>query len=73
VDAVVRTDVVAHRGRIELRLLGLVRKFGQQHWGQDLIEYGLLIGVITLAAILAVVALGGKVAPYFSTLEGAMP
>jgi Flp pilus assembly pilin Flp len=38
-----------------------------------MIEYGLLVGVITLAAILALVALGGKVAPYFSTLEGAMP
>lgn len=64
----------ARRGLMTIiRLVGLVRGFGRQDRGQDLIEYGLLIGVITLAAILALVALGGKVAPYFSTLEGAMP
>jgi Flp pilus assembly pilin Flp len=41
--------------------------------GQDLIEYGLLIGIITLASVLAVAAIGGKVVAYFTTLNGAMP
>jgi pilus assembly protein Flp/PilA len=41
--------------------------------GQDLIEYGLLIGVITVASLLAITAIGGKVAPYFANLNAAMP
>jgi Flp pilus assembly pilin Flp len=68
-----RTATAAHQGLMKLRLRELVCKFGRQQWGQDLIEYGLLIGIITLAAIVALVAVGGKVAPYFNTLEAAMP
>jgi pilus assembly protein Flp/PilA len=41
--------------------------------GQDLIEYGLLIGVITLASVLAVSTIGGKVVSYFTTLSSTMP
>lgn len=41
--------------------------------GQDLVEYGLLLGIITLAAVLAVVSLGGKVNTYFTTVDTAMP
>ena len=41
--------------------------------GQDLIEYGLLIGVITVASLLAITAIGGKVVPYFANLNTAMP
>ena len=41
--------------------------------GQDLVEYGLLIGVITLASLLAITAIGGKVVPYFTNLNTAMP
>jgi len=41
--------------------------------GQDLIEYGLLIGIITLASVLAMTAIGGKVAGYLSTLSTTMP
>jgi Flp pilus assembly pilin Flp len=41
--------------------------------GQDLIEYGLLIGIITLASVLAITAIGGKVTAYFSSLNAAMP
>ena len=37
--------------------------------GQDLIEYGLLIGIITVGAIAAIIAIGPKVANYFSTLN----
>jgi len=41
--------------------------------GQDLIEYGLLIGIITLASVLAVVSMGGKVSSYFGNVNGLMP
>jgi Flp pilus assembly pilin Flp len=38
--------------------------------GQDLIEYGLLIGIITVGAIAAIVSIGPKVVKYFTTLDG---
>ena len=41
--------------------------------GQDLIEYGLLIGIITLASVLAMTAIGDKVAGYLTELSTAMP
>ena len=41
--------------------------------GQDLIEYGLLIGIITVACIAAIKAIGPKVAGYFNTLSGDLP
>ena len=41
--------------------------------GQDLIEYGLLIGIITVGAIAAILAIGPKVSNYFSTLNTALP
>jgi Flp pilus assembly pilin Flp len=41
--------------------------------GQDLIEYSLLIGIITLASVLAITAIGGKVAAYLEHLNTAMP
>ena len=41
--------------------------------GQDLIEYGLLIGIITLASVLAITTIGGKVVAYFTSLNAAMP
>jgi len=41
--------------------------------GQDLIEYGLLIGIITVGAITAILAIGPKVAAYFNNLNNALP
>lgn len=43
------------------------------HEGQDLIEYGLLIGIITVATVLAMTSIGTKVKGYFTTLNAAMP
>ena len=52
------------------RLLGrLVR----EEDGQDLIEYGLLVGVITIGAIVAIAAIGPTVAGYFASLNAALP
>ena len=41
--------------------------------GEDLIEYSLLIGIITVASLLAIAAIGGKITQYFSNLSAAMP
>lgn len=41
--------------------------------GQDLIEYGLLIGIITVAAITAILAIGPKVGSYFENLNSNLP
>ena len=41
--------------------------------GQDLIEYGLLIGIITVGAIAAIIAIGPKVSNYFTTLNTMLP
>jgi pilus assembly protein Flp/PilA len=41
--------------------------------GQDLIEYGLLVGIITIGAIVGITAIGPKVATYFTNLNTAMP
>jgi pilus assembly protein Flp/PilA len=52
------------------RLMGrLVR----EDEGQDLIEYGLLVGIITVGAIVTITAIGPKVATYFTNLNTAMP
>lgn len=41
--------------------------------GQDLIEYGLLVGLVTVAVITAITTLGPKIAGYFSTLNTRLP
>lgn len=41
--------------------------------GQDLIEYGLLIGIITAGAVTFVNPIGSKVSTYFSNLNGNLP
>ena len=47
----------------------LFNRFVREEEGQDLIEYGLLIGIITVACITAIKAIGPKVAAYFTTLN----
>ena len=51
----------------------LIARFVREDEGQDLIEYGLLIGIITVGCIVAIQAIGPKVAGYFNTLNGALP
>jgi pilus assembly protein Flp/PilA len=52
------------------RLLGRLLR---EEDGQDLIEYGLLVGVITIGAIVAITAIGPTVAGYFNDLNAALP
>jgi Flp pilus assembly pilin Flp len=40
---------------------------------QDLIEYGLLIGIITVASLLALTTIGANIVGYFTDLAAAMP
>jgi Flp pilus assembly pilin Flp len=51
----------------------LICRFVRDDEGQDLIEYGLLIGIISAACLLSIEAIGPKVAAYFSTLESTLP
>jgi len=51
----------------------LFARFVREDSGQDLIEYGLLVGIITSGAVLAINAIGPKVTTYFSTLETRLP
>jgi pilus assembly protein Flp/PilA len=47
--------------------------FVRDEQGQDLIEYGLLIGIITVGCIVSINAIGPKVAGYFSDLNDKLP
>jgi pilus assembly protein Flp/PilA len=51
----------------------MLLRFVQEDSGQDLIEYGLLIGIITAAAITAITEIGPKVGGYYSTLNSRLP
>ena len=51
----------------------LINRFIQEESGQDLIEYGLLVGIITTGAVTAILAIGPKVSSYFSNLNTTIP
>ena len=51
----------------------LLMQLVRDEQGQDLIEYGLLIGVITVGAITAILSIGPKVTAYFTNLDGMLP
>lgn len=54
-------------------MTNLIARFLNDDQGQDLIEYGLLVGIITTAAIGAITIIGPRVAAYFSRLEEELP
>jgi Flp pilus assembly pilin Flp len=51
----------------------LFNKFVHEESGQDLIEYGLLLGIITVGAMVAILAIGPKVADYFNDTDALLP
>jgi Flp pilus assembly pilin Flp len=51
----------------------LFKRLVRSDEGQDLIEYGLLVGIITITAIAAIQLIGPKVTAYFTNLNSAMP
>jgi pilus assembly protein Flp/PilA len=54
--------------RVEVK--NLIARFVREEQGQDLIEYGLLVGIITVGAIAAITSIGPKVTKYFTDLDG---
>jgi pilus assembly protein Flp/PilA len=51
----------------------LIVRFVREDAGQDLIEYGLLVGIITVGAITAIGLIGPKISGYFTNLNAALP
>lgn len=47
----------------------LFNRFVREEAGQDLIEYGLLVGIITTASVATIKQIGPKVAAYYANLE----
>ena len=47
----------------------LLARFIHEEDGQDLIEYGLLLGIITVACMTAIVSIGGKIVGYYEALD----
>jgi Flp pilus assembly pilin Flp len=45
----------------------------QRNDAEDLIEYGLLLGIITVVSAIAIVSIGGKVSTYLTNLNSIMP
>ncbi|MBV9670961.1 MAG: hypothetical protein JOZ43_08410 [Acidobacteriales bacterium] len=51
----------------------LLKKMWKEDEGQDLIEYGLLLGIITVGAIASIKLIGPKVTSYFSSTNTNLP
>ena len=51
----------------------LLRKVAKDERGQDMVEYGLLLGIIAVGAITAITGIATKVTTYFTTLSAALP
>ena len=51
----------------------LLARFVREDEGQDLIEYGLLAGIITTLVVAAITSIGTKVLAIFTNLDGALP
>jgi pilus assembly protein Flp/PilA len=50
----------------------LIQRFIREEDGQDIIEYALLAAFISIAAILAIKAIGPKVNTYFTNVQNAL-
>jgi pilus assembly protein Flp/PilA len=50
----------------------LFNRFAREDAGQDLIEYGLLVGVITVGTIVLVTAIGTKITGIFGAADTAI-
>ena len=50
----------------------ILKSYLEREEGQDLIEYALIAGLLALAAVAALVALGGSIQDMWETLAGAV-
>ena len=51
------------------KMKALVARFVREESGQDLIEYGLLVGIITSGAVLSIKAIAPIVSNYYTNLQ----
>jgi len=61
-------EPIVNKHRQESRMKNLFNRFVREEQGQDLIEYALLAGLISLAATVGITALGGALNTKFSGL-----
>ena len=54
------------------RLRAVLRRLLRTSEGQDLIEYGLLIGMLSVTLVAALGPIGGKVLNYYTTLSASL-
>jgi len=52
-----------------MKLIALLLEFLREEEGQDLIEYALLVGPISLVCVVALTAAGGQVNVIFDTVK----
>jgi Flp pilus assembly pilin Flp len=51
----------------------LIARIAREDEGQDMVEYALVLGVIAIAGITAIIALGPKVADLWSDADAGVP
>ena len=54
-------------------LYDLVSRIAREDEGQDMVEYALVLGVIAIAGITAIIALGPKIADLWSDANTGVP
>ena len=52
--------------------MNLFNRFVREDAGQDLIEYGLLVGLITVGTVTVITPIGTKVTGFFTALKNAI-
>ena len=57
----------------ETKIRNLKDRFRNDEGGASLIEYSILIGLITVAAITAIIAVGAWVSKQWTSLQGVLP
>jgi len=53
--------------------MNLVKRLFREEEGQAMTEYGLLVGLISIAAIAAIVIIGNKLLPIFQKVADSLP
>jgi Flp pilus assembly pilin Flp len=51
----------------------LLSRFVREEAGQDLIEYGLLLGIITAVTVAVITSIGTKTKALYDSLNGILP
>ena len=54
-------------------IIELVNRIAREDEGQDMVEYALVLGVIAIAGITAIIALGPKIADLWSDADAGVP